>query len=221
MKKDVADFIYTCQTCHNANIYRQSQHVFYSRFHLLLQSKKTLGWILLSTYLLTSRPTKAADLFTNIVCKHHGFSKSIISCRDPIFLSKSWKTLLQLDDTKLRMSTTYHPQLDGQFEVLNIYLQQYHRHLFIKNHLQGVNTSPGQSAKDITPFQVVYGKPPPSTPSYILGSTNIKVVDTIIATMEEIFHHLRKKLLKAKKHMKIKLTNIEVILTSLKEIGFS
>lgn len=90
----------------------------------------------LECYLLTSRPTKAADLFTNIVCKHHGFSKSIISCRDPIFLSKSWKTLLQLDDTKLRMSTTYHPQLDGQFEVLNIYLQQYHRHLFIKNHLQ-------------------------------------------------------------------------------------
>lgn len=44
---------------------------------------------------------------------------SIISYRDNRFLGKFWKTLWEKMDTKLRISITFHPQTDGQIEVVN------------------------------------------------------------------------------------------------------
>lgn len=44
---------------------------------------------------------KGAEHFTNIFCKLHRYSKSIISNRDPIFLGKFWEILFHLNDTKL------------------------------------------------------------------------------------------------------------------------
>ena len=70
---------------------------------------------------------KVAELFVEIVVKHHGFSKSIVSDRDPVFVSTFWRRLFELSGTKLSMSSSYHPQTDGQTEVVNRILEQYLR----------------------------------------------------------------------------------------------
>jgi len=70
---------------------------------------------------------KVAELFSKMVCCVHGMPKSMVFDRDLIFLSNFWQEVFRLSGTKLRMSSAYHPQSDGQTEIVNKTLQQYLR----------------------------------------------------------------------------------------------
>jgi hypothetical protein len=154
---------------------------------------------------------KVAELFAIMVCKLQGMPRSIVSDRDPIFLSHFWQELFRLSGTKLRMSTAYHPQSDGQTEIVNKILQQYLRcfvhnkpkqwglylHWAEWNYNTAVHTATG-----FTPFQVVYGRTPPALPSYIPGSTQLQAVDAALIDRETVLQELKQKLLKAQAVMK-------------------
>jgi hypothetical protein len=110
------------------------------------------------------------ESFCKEVVKLHGIPISIVSDRDPLFMSGFWQELFKLQGTKLKMSTTYHPESDGQTEVVNWCLETYLR-CFItdqpKNWIVWLhwaeywfNTSYHFSTGK-TPFEVVYGRPPP------------------------------------------------------------
>ena len=60
-----------------------------------------------------------AEAFLNTVYKLHGMPLSIISDCDRVFTSKFWKELFQKCGVLLRMSTSRHPQSDGQTERVN------------------------------------------------------------------------------------------------------
>jgi len=117
----------------------------------------------------TLNASKVAKLFLDQVVKLHGLPKTIVSDRDVKFTSYFWKTLWHMLGTKLKISTTYHPQTDGQTEVVNRSLGNLLRCLVGDNlgnwdlllpraefaYNSSINRSIGKS-----PFEVVHGYRP-------------------------------------------------------------
>uniref|UniRef100_A0AAV1TYY7 Integrase catalytic domain-containing protein n=1 Tax=Peronospora matthiolae TaxID=2874970 RepID=A0AAV1TYY7_9STRA len=64
-----------------------------------------------------------AQIFIDLIFRHHGLPESIVSDRDPRFTSAFWATLFQLLGTRLLMSTAAHPETDGQTERVNRVLE--------------------------------------------------------------------------------------------------
>ena len=73
-----------------------------------------------SAHFLPMRETfnseRLADLFIREIVSRHGVPVSIVSDRDTRFTSKFWKRFHEEMGTRLHISTTYHPQTDGQSE---------------------------------------------------------------------------------------------------------
>lgn len=132
-----------------------------------------------------------ADKFVEGIIKLHGMPQSVISDRDLIFISKFWQEFFKMLGTKLKLSSAYHPQTDGQMEVVNRCLEQYLR-CFVhqwpckwSSYLLWAeywyNTS-YHISMGMTPFQALYGRPPPTIPSYTKGLSPIHEVDQQLMT---------------------------------------
>jgi len=65
------------------------------------------------------------QLFLSTIFKLHGLPSSIISDHDPVFTSLFWTELTLCLGIKLKLSTAYHPQSDGQMEHVNQCVEQY------------------------------------------------------------------------------------------------
>ncbi|GJU22907.1 putative reverse transcriptase domain-containing protein [Tanacetum coccineum] len=59
---------------------------------------------------------RLARLYLNEIVARHGVPISIISDHDSRFTSRFWQSMQEALGTRLDMSTTYHPQTDGQSE---------------------------------------------------------------------------------------------------------
>jgi transposase InsO family protein len=66
---------------------------------------------------------RLAELYISRIVCLHGVPKKIISDRGSQFTSRFWEQLHDSLDTKLRFSTAYHPQIDGQTERTNQVLE--------------------------------------------------------------------------------------------------
>jgi hypothetical protein len=64
----------------------------------------------------TDSVNKLAKLYVNGMVRLHGVPISIFLDRDPRFTSRLWPNVQQALRTRLNLSTTYHPQTDGQSE---------------------------------------------------------------------------------------------------------
>jgi hypothetical protein len=60
-----------------------------------------------------------AAIFFEQVVRHHGLPASIVSDRDTRFTSDFWQSLWARFGTRLQMSSSYHPQSNGQTESMN------------------------------------------------------------------------------------------------------
>nr|GFD42575.1 Gag protease polyprotein [Tanacetum cinerariifolium] len=60
--------------------------------------------------------SKLAETFQQEIVRLHGSPSAIVSDRDPRFASRFWKCLQKALGTRLKFSTAFHPQTDGQTE---------------------------------------------------------------------------------------------------------
>ena len=90
------------------------------------------------THITATAPQIAQLVFNNVV-RYHGVPESIISDRDARFTSAFWEALWSMCGTKLRRSTAYRPQTDGQTERTNKTLEEYLRS-YIGNNMDDWDT---------------------------------------------------------------------------------
>jgi hypothetical protein len=62
---------------------------------------------------------QVAELFFREVFRLHDLPKHIVNDRDGRFTNAFWQELFKLVGTELATSTSYHPQTDGQTEIVN------------------------------------------------------------------------------------------------------
>ncbi|KAA3457187.1 DNA/RNA polymerases superfamily protein [Gossypium australe] len=142
MKRDISDYVSECLVCQQVQAEHQVpsgllQPVMIPEWKWdrvtidfilglpLTPNKKDSIWVIVDRLtksahfipVLTDYPLdKLAELYVSQIVQLHGVPTSIVSDRDPRFTLRFWKTLQDALGTKLHFSTTFHPQLDGQFE---------------------------------------------------------------------------------------------------------
>ncbi len=152
-----------------------------------------------------------AKLFLDTIYKLHGCPKSIVTDRDKVFTSSFWKELFQLLGIQLKMSTSYHPETDGQTERVNKCLETYLRCMCFQHpqkwakylslaewwYKTNYHTSLGT-----TPYRALYGVDSPSTLVAIESTATHPEVKEWTQEREMLTKELRDRLQVAQNRMK-------------------
>ncbi|GJW30300.1 retrotransposable element Tf2 [Tanacetum coccineum] len=153
-----------------------------------------------------------AQAFLDNIYKLHDLSKIIVSDRDTVFLSRFWKELFNKLQVSLHMSLAYHPQTDGQIEVVNRSMECYLRCMCRDKPKEWANwialaeywyNNSYHTAINNTPFQVVFGQPPPAHIIYIHGESPLETMDRSLVTREAAIDLLKFHLQRAQNRMKM------------------
>ena len=68
-----------------------------------------------------------AKLFLRNVWKYHGLPDTIVSDRGSLFVSNLWDAVCHRLRIKAQLSTSFHPETDGQTEITNAFMEQFLR----------------------------------------------------------------------------------------------
>lgn len=160
-------------------------------------------------FLALAHPYTAIDVaqrFLDFIFKLHGMPTSIVSDRDPIFLSEVWTEFFSLQGVALNKSSAYHPQSDGQTEIVNKALETYLRCMCSEQATSWANWLPlaewwyntnYHSSIHTTPYEVVYGQAPPLHLPYLPGESTSLTVDRSLLAREEAIKLLKFHLMRA------------------------
>jgi hypothetical protein len=150
--------------------------------------------------------SSVARAFFDDVVRLHGFPSSIVSDRDPVFTGHVWRDLFKLAGVKLRLSTTFHPQTDGQSEVVNKVIAMYLRCVTGDRPCAWVEWLPWaeycyntsfHTALRATPFEVVYGRPPPAILPYKPGTSRTETTNALLRSRDEVLAEVHQRLVQA------------------------
>ncbi|XP_022871711.1 uncharacterized protein LOC111390827 [Olea europaea var. sylvestris] len=144
----------------------------------------------------TMDATRIAHLYFREIVRLYGVLQSITSDHDTKFMSHFWRSLWEKLGTKLNFSSAYHPQTDGQNEVVNRSLGNLLRSLARPKPKQwdlalpkaefAYNRSRNRTTR-LNPFEIVYGR----NPSGVLDLAPIPRVGRFNNKVDEMAEHLR------------------------------
>ena len=216
LRKFVKDYIRTCDACARSKVPRHLPHGLLQPLPIptrpwesismdfITDLPKSTGhdtilvvvdrYSKMSHFIPTRKEISAegtAKLIIQNVIRLHGIPRDIVTDRGPQFVSKFWRHLFEALGTKVKLSSAFHPQTDGQTERINQTLEQYLRcsicHLqddwagllplaeFAYNNAEHVST--GKS-----PFYVNYG----FHPRFEIRTPRISINPASKDTLEEI-----------------------------------
>ena len=107
-------------------------------------------------------------LYIREIVRLHGLPVSIMLDRDPRFTVHFWKSFQKAMGTRLIMSTTFHPQTDGQSEMTIQVLEDMLRACVLdhkgsrEEHLPLVEftyNNSYQASIQMAPYEALYGRP--------------------------------------------------------------
>jgi len=193
MKKEIAEFVYACLICQKLKIEHQKpsglmQPLFVPEWKwdsismdfVRALPKTVKGFD--SIWVIVDRLTKSAhfvpiktgmsvsrlvEIYIEQIVRLHGIPSSIVSDRDPRFTSKFWESLQAALGTKLRLSSAYHPQTDGQTERTIQSLEDLLRACVLEQGVSWVECLPlieftynnsFHSSIGMAPFEALYGR---------------------------------------------------------------
>nr|GEU43798.1 putative reverse transcriptase domain-containing protein [Tanacetum cinerariifolium] len=110
MKADITTYVSKCLTCSKVKAEHQRPS------GLLVIVDRLTKSAIFTPIRETDPMDKLARMYLKEVVTRHGIPISIICDRNPRFASNLWRSLQNALGTNLDMSTTYHPQTDGQSE---------------------------------------------------------------------------------------------------------
>jgi hypothetical protein len=155
---------------------------------------------------------KVAQVFLDNVVKLHGTPRSIVSDRDKVFTSNFWKAFFSALNTKLALTTAYHPQSDGQSERVNQCLEMYLRCAISDSPTQWKKWLPlaefwynssYHTALKCSPFKALYGYEPVFAAAPVMAKTGDQLVEGLLAERKAHSEILKQKLASAQNRMKM------------------
>jgi len=147
----------------------------------------------------------------NNIYKLHGLPQAIISDRDMIFTSSVWQQLFKLSDTKLCMSSSYHPQSDGQTERLNQCLEGFLRctvHSCPKQWIKWLSVAEYwynttyHSALGRSPFEVLYDHSPRHLGISDMASCSVPELESWLTERDLLTQLIKQQLMRVQQRMK-------------------
>ena len=194
MKEDVMNYTRTCLTCQQDKIERQRPAGLLEPLPVPSRPWESVSMDFISslpkvgehssvfvvvdrfskyaTFIPTtksSNATETAQLFFKHVVKFWGVPQNIVSDRDARFTGKFWTELFNILGSELNMSSSYHPQSDGQTERFNGMLEEYLRHFVSANQKNWVDLLDiaqfcfnihQSSSSNKSPMEIIMGQQP-------------------------------------------------------------
>ena len=222
MKRHVGDLVRRCLTCQQVKAEHQKptellqplevvewkwDHVmmdFVTHFPRTLQGHDTV-WVIVdrlmkSAHFLAVRMTFTLERFCRLyireIVRLHGVPVAIVSNRDLRFTTHFWKSFQKAMGTRLTMSTTFHPQTDGQSERTIQVLEDMLRACVLdhkgswEEHFPLVEfayNNSYQASIQMAPYEALYGRPCRSPICWTeVGESSITSPDMIRDTSEKV-----------------------------------